>query len=462
MTPDAMPCFDAPQPLLAAAGAIVRELRQAGHTALFAGGCVRDALLGRAVKDIDIATSARPDDVERLFAGHTAAVGKSFGVVIVSRDGLAFEVATFRADGAYSDGRRPDAVRFTGAQEDAQRRDFTINGLFCDPVSGEVLDFVGGRADLAAGIVRAIGDPAARFVEDHLRLLRAVRFTAVLGFRMDPATATAVRAQAALLGDVSTERVGIEFTRMLCEAPRPSVALELLRDLGLLSVFLPEVAAMQGVEQPAAYHPEGDVWTHTCLMLDAIPAPRDATLAYATLLHDVGKPPTLQIEPDATGANVPRFPNHAKAGGQMAREILMRLRRPAELTDDVAAAVERHMTFTDVTNMRPATLRRFMGARTFPMELMLHRLDVTQSHGKLGSLQFLEAKQAEFAAETVLPEPWVKGRDLLALGLAPGPAVGRWVHRAYDAQLEGRFPDRDALLTWLARALAEQGETTGR
>lgn len=451
MTPATLPVFDAPPRLLAAAHAIVRALREAGYTALFAGGCVRDALLERAVKDIDIATSARPDDVERLFAGQTAAVGKAFGVVIVTRDDLAFEVATFRADGAYTDGRRPDTVRFTGAREDAARRDFTINGLFWDPASGRVLDFVGGRADLAAGIVRAIGDPAARFAEDHLRLLRAVRFTAVLGFRLDPATAAAMRQHAEDLRNVSAERIGQEFTRMLCESPRASVALELLRELELLPVFLPEVAAMHGVQQPAAYHPEGDVWAHTGLMLDAVPAPRDATLAYAALLHDVGKPPTLQLEPDATGACVPRFPNHAHVGGPMARAILLRLRRPAELTEDVAAAVERHMTFADVTHMRPATLRRFMGARTFPLELMLHRLDVTQSHGKLGALQFLEAKQAEFAAETILPEPWVRGRDLLALGLAPGPTVGRWLNRAYDAQLEGRFPDREALLAWLTR-----------
>ena len=439
------PLFDPTQPLLAAAVDIARTLRAAGYNALFAGGCVRDALLGRPLKDIDIATSARPDEVEHLFPDATVAVGKAFGVIVVLRNQQPFEVATFRADGAYTDGRRPDAVRFTDAAEDARRRDFTINGLFYDPVSNEILDFVQGREDLGAGLVRAIGDPAQRFQEDHLRLLRAVRFTAVLGFQLDPATATAVRESALLLADVSAERIGMEFTRMLCEALRASQLLEMLLDLNLLRVFLPEVAAMKGVEQPAAYHPEGDVWTHTCLMLDAIPAPRDPTLAYAALLHDVGKPPTFEIGP----AGVPRFPNHATVGAQMAREILQRLKRPKELTDAVVTAVERHMTFVALPDMRPAKLRRFMGAPTFPLELTLHLLDIEQSHGKREIADFAKRKLEEFASETVLPEAWVKGRDLLALGLKPGPKVGQWLTHAYDAQLEGRFPDREALLAWV-------------
>lgn len=442
--------FDPAQPPFAAACAIVRELRAANHMALFAGGCVRDALLGRPVKDLDIATSATPDEVIQLFPDATVAVGKAFGVIVVLRDRQPFEVATFRADGAYSDGRRPDAVRFTDAAEDARRRDFTINGLFYDPDSGEILDFVNGRTDLAAGLVRAIGDPTARFREDHLRLLRAVRFTAVLGFRLDPDTAAAARACAPLLADVSSERIGMEFTRMLCESPRPSQALALLRDLDLLDVFLPEVAALRQVAQPVAYHPEGDVWTHTCLMLDAIPAPREPALAYAALLHDVGKPPTLVMGPD----DVPRFPNHANIGAEMARTILLRLKRPTELIEDVVMAVGRHMTFSALPEMRPAKLRRFLGARTFPLELALHRLDVTQSHGKLEIAEFVEQKLAAFAAETVLPEPWIKGRDLLALGLKPGPLIGQWITRAYDAQLEGRFPDKDALLAWVRRELA--------
>jgi len=443
------PLLDPAQPLLAAACDIVRTLRAAGHAALFAGGCVRDALLGRPLKDIDIATSAAPNEVERLFPDATMAVGKAFGVIVVLRDKQPFEVATFRADGVYTDGRRPDAIRFTNAAEDASRRDFTINGLFYDPVAHEILDYVHGRDDLAAGIVRAIGDPAMRFREDHLRLLRAVRFTVVLGFHLDPATAAAAHACAKLLADVSAERIATEFTRMLCEAPRPSLALTLLLDLELLAVFLPEIAALKGVEQPAAYHPEGDVWNHTCLMLDAIPPPRDPTLAYAALLHDVGKPPTQTGGPE----NTPRFPSHAAVGAQMAQAILLRLKRPAELIADVVTAVERHMTFVALPEMRPAKLRRFMGARTFPLELALHRLDVTQSHGKLELAEFAERKLAEYAAETVLPEQWIKGRDLLALGLKPGPRVGRILTRAYDAQLEGRFADREALLAWVKEEL---------
>jgi poly(A) polymerase len=447
--------FDQTQPMFQAACEIATVLRDAGHTALFAGGCVRDELLGRPLKDIDIATDAVPNEVERLFAGATVAIGKSFGVILVMRNGLPFEVATFRADGTYQDGRRPESIRFTNAREDAIRRDFTINGLFFDPFAGDVLDFVNGRDDLAAKVVRAIGDPAARFRDDHLRLLRAVRFAAVLDFQIEPATAAAVREHAALLSSVSAERIGMEFTRMLCEAPRASLALELLLDLKLLPVFLPEVAVLKGMAQPAAFHPEGDVWTHTCLMLDAIPAPRDPALAYAALLHDVGKPPTCVIDPNDAPARTPRFPGHATVGARMAREILMRLRRPGDLIDDVVTAVERHMTFSEVKKMRPAKLRRFMGAPTFPMEKELHRLDVGQSHGKTDLLDFLESKQAELASEPVLPKPWVNGRDLMALHVPEGPHVGRWLQIAYDAQLEGRFPDRDALLAWLRTEIAK-------
>jgi poly(A) polymerase len=443
------PLFADAEPLVAPAVGLVRALRQAGHTTLFAGGCVRDALLGRPLKDIDIATSATPDEVERLFPGETVAVGKAFGVIVVTRYRTPFEVATFRADGAYTDGRRPDSVRFTDAAEDARRRDFTINGLFYDPEAHAVLDFVGGRADLAAGVVRAIGDPAARFREDHLRLLRAVRFTAVLGFQLDAATAAAAKAHAALLADVSAERVGAEFTRMLCESRSASQLLELLLDLGLLPVFLPEVAALKGVEQPAAYHPEGDVWTHTCRMLDAISTPRDPELAYAALLHDVGKPPTFE----RSAAGVPRFPNHAPVGAEMARGILQRLKRTAELTERVGVAIDRHMAIVALPEMKEAKLRRFLGAPTFPLELRLHKLDVQQSHGKMQIAEFAEQKLAAFAAEPVLPEPWIRGRDLLALGMRPGPAVGRLLDRAYDAQLEGRFADREAMLAWV-RTLA--------
>jgi tRNA nucleotidyltransferase/poly(A) polymerase len=447
--------YDTSTPIFRAACGVTGRLREAGHQAFFAGGCVRDALLGRAIKDIDIATDAHPGEVESLFPGRTVAVGKAFGVIVVRATGdLTFEVASFRADVGYADGRRPDAIRFTDAAEDARRRDFTINGLFYDPANQVILDFVDGRTDLARRVVRAIGDPTCRFEEDHLRLLRAVRFAAVLDFALDPATAAAVAACAPLLSTVSGERVGVEFTRLLCESPRPSRALDLLLELGLLQVFLPEVARFRNTPQPPEFHPEGDVWNHTCHMLDDLPAPRDPVLAYGVLLHDVGKPVTLTIQPDAaTGRDRIRFPNHAVAGEPLAQAILTRLRQPTALIETVTAIVRRHMHFVDVEQMRPATLRRLMGAPTFERELDLHRLDLQHSNGDFTTHAFLVRKQAEFGAEPVLPEPWVRGRDLLALGLSEGPALGQWLQRAYDAQLEDRFTDRDQLLAWLAGEL---------
>lgn len=447
--------YDAASPLFRAACGVTDRLRQAGRQALFAGGCVRDALLGRKLQDIDIATDARPDEVEALFPGRTVAVGKAFGVIVVrTEDDLTFEVASFRADAGYADGRRPDTIRFTDAAEDARRRDFTINGLFYDPVNQTILDFVDGRADLARRVVRAIGNAADRFEEDHLRLLRAVRFAAVLEFELDAATAAAIRACAPLLATVSGERVGVEFTRLLCESPRPSHALDLLLELGLLPVFLPEIARLKGTRQPPEFHPEGDVWTHTGRMLDDLPAPRDPVLAYGVLLHDVGKPPAQTIQLDAaTGHEQIRFPNHAVVGESLAQAILTRLRQPTARIEAIRAIVRRHMHFIEVEKMRPATLRRLLGAPTFEHELELHRLDLRHSNGDLGTHAFLRRKLAEFGAEPVLPEPWISGRDLLALGLEEGPAVGQWLRRAYDAQLEGRCADRDQLLAWVAGEL---------
>jgi poly(A) polymerase len=434
-------------PLTTAAFKIVRRLTESGHQALLAGGCVRDALLARPVKDIDIATSARPEQVEALFAGETYAVGRAFGVIVVKQDGCVFEVATFRADGEYRDGRHPAAICYADAAADAQRRDFTINGLFFDPTSRELLDFVGGREDLRNRLVRAIGDPVARFTEDRLRMLRLVRFAAVLGFEIDLATARAAAACAEGLRQVSAERIAQEFTRMLVEAPRPSVALEWLDRLGLLRQFLPEVAALRGVPQPPEYHPEGDVWTHTLMMLDRMPADRDARLAYGVLLHDVGKGQTTCIKKDKAGNHVVRSPNHVAVGAAIAHDILIRLKQPATLRDAVEALVRRHMSFPELPRMRPSTLRRFLGAPTFPLDLTLHRLDVTCSSKDFSFLRFAEAKLAEFASEPVLPKPWILGRDLLAMGMEPGPDIGRWVARAYDHQLDGRLVSQQALLS---------------
>lgn len=448
------PLFAADLVLLPEARHIVHALRAAGHQALFAGGCVRDALLQRPVKDIDLATSATPDEIEALFPGRTTAVGKAFGVIVVRVGEAHFEVASFRGDGPYADGRRPASIRFTDAAEDAQRRDFTINGLFYDPVADQVLDFVGGRDDLQARCLRTIGDAQRRFEEDRLRLLRAARFAAVLDFCIAPDTAAAVRRFAPRILEVSAERIGSELTRLLTEAPRPAEAVALLQELGLLAPLLPEVAAMRGVPQPPQYHPEGDVWTHTLMMLARLPPPpRDPALTYAVLLHDVGKPLTTVRQAQPDGGERIRSPNHAAVGADLAEAILLRLKLPLKLAADVAAVVRRHMTFSELPRMRPATLRRFLGAPTFPLDLALHRLDVACSSGDESLLNFVAAQQAALAAETALPEPWVRGRDLLALGLPPGPLVGHWLERAYDWQLERSVPDREALLARLRAEL---------
>jgi poly(A) polymerase len=423
---------------------VAAALARAGHQALFAGGCVRDALLGRPLKDVDIATSATPDQVEALFAGQTVAVGKAFGVVLVLRDGFQFDVATFRADGAYSDGRHPDGVSFASAEGDAQRRDFTVNGLFCDPASGEVIDYVGGLSDLDARVIRAIGEPEARFREDHLRLLRAVRFASALGFAIDPATRAAIAAHAEWIRSVSAERVATEFVRLLCESPRPSVGLNLLRETGLLALFLPEVAALHGTAQPPQFHPEGDVWTHTCLMLDGLPAPREPELALGVLLHDVGKPVTCceQTDPETGGSRI-RFPCHAPVGAALARDILLRLRQPTARIEAVQALVAGHMQFVEADKMRRAKLRRFLGSALFSRLLELMRLDILYSNSDFTTWRFLKESYEAFQSEPVLPEPLLRGRDLIAWGVPPGPELGALLNALYDAQLEGRLTSLD-------------------
>lgn len=432
---------------------VARALRRSGHEAYYAGGCVRDALLGRAIADVDIATSASPDEVERLFAGQTVSVGKAFGVVIVRQSGCSFDVATFRLDGPYADGRHPDRVAFASAEEDAKRRDFTVNALFGDPESGEVVDYVGGLADLEAGVIRAVGDPAVRFREDRLRMLRAVRFASVLGFRIEAGTLAAIAAQADRLRDVSAERIGSEFVRLLCESPRPSVGLGLLRETGLLAQFLPEVEALFGTRQPPQFHPEGDVWTHTCLMLDALPAPRDPDLALGVLLHDVGKPVTACVQAAPDGEGRIRFPNHAPVGARMSGAVLSRLRQPAARIEAVQSLVLGHMQFIEAPKMRRAKLRRFLGAPGFPNMLELMRLDVLHSNKDFASWQFLKDSLESFRSEPALPAPLVRGRDLVAWGVAPGPAVGRLLQALYDEQLEGRLASVEE-----ARARVLRGE----
>lgn len=426
--------------------AVVRHLTKAGFIALWAGGCVRDLIMGRDPKDFDIATSALPDQVERLFPG-SMTVGKSFGVVRVRAQANEYEVATFRKDQAYRDGRHPEGVVFTDAQTDALRRDFTVNALFLDPIANTVCDYVGGQADLAARLIRAVGRPDDRFAEDHLRMMRAVRFTATLDFELDPATAAAIGRHARQIEKVSAERIQQELTRTLLEAARPGAAIELFQTVGLLPAILPEISALRGQEQPPQFHPEGDVWTHTIMMLNAMRNP-DLRLAYSVLLHDVGKPGTAKFVDNRI-----RFDCHAGVGATLAEEILKRLRLPNDDIKAVAFCIANHMRFMDVRRMRKATLHRLVGAPTFATELELHRLDCAASHGDMKNYDFLVEFQAARRAEPILPKPWVTGHDILALGLVAGPDIGRWKQRVYDAQLEGLVENREAALAWLKREL---------
>ena len=427
---------------------IARTLRAAGHQALFAGGCVRDQLLGRTAKDFDIATSATPDEIAKLFP-RTIETGRAFGVMQVVMEGHPTEVATFRRDLGCSDGRRPDAVAFSTPEEDAQRRDFTVNGLFQEPETGEVIDYVGGRADLEKKIIRAIGAPRARFAEDFLRLLRAVRFAATLEFAIEPETFSAVIEYAPRITAISAERIQQELSRLLVEAPRAGQALRLLQRSGLLAVLLPEVAALEGQAQPPQFHPEGDVFVHTVMMLDDMPPERSRTLAWAVLLHDIGKPPTATLTRESDGSDRIRFNYHDEAGAKMAEEVLRRLKMPSDEIEDIAYCVKNHMRFKEVRQMRRAKLRQLVGARTFPVELELHRLDCLASHGDVVNHEFLVQFQEELKHEPVLPKPLITGHDLIARGLKPGPELGRWHKLTYERQLEGRCTTREELLTWL-------------
>jgi len=399
---------------------------------------VRDLLLGRAAKDFDVATSAQPDELLRLFPD-AGQVGAHFGVVLVREDGAQVEVATFRSDLEYVDGRRPEAVRFeTDPRQDALRRDFTINALFLDPASGEVLDFTGGRADLEAKLIRAIGDPERRFREDHLRLLRAVRFAARLGFAIEPATLEAIGRHHALIRTVSAERVRDELVRILTEGGARQ-GFELLDSTGLLEDLLPEVAAMKGVQQPPEYHPEGDVWVHTLLLLEQLERPT-ATLAMGALLHDVGKPPTFRV------AERIRFDGHVEAGVRLAEGILDRLRFSRHEAEQVLALVANHMRFKDVLQMKESTLKRFLRLPAFEEHLELHRLDALSSNRRLDSYEFVRGKLAEFSAEHLKPTRLLTGADLIAAGYLPGPLFTEILTAVEDAQLEGRVPDKAAAL----------------
>jgi len=431
---------------------IVRRLREHGHEAVFAGGCVRDLLRGVEPHDYDIATSAWPARVQSLFP-RSQAVGAHFGVVIVRSGGHQFEVATFREDGDYGDGRRPDAVRFTTAEQDAQRRDFTINGLFFDPVDGGVLDYVGGQVDLAGRVVRAIGDPGARFREDHLRLMRAVRFATVLDFEIEDGTWGAVKREAALLAQIAVERVREELVKILRHERRVR-GFDLLCESGLMGQILPEILSLRGCEQPPQFHPEGDVFVHTRLMLSLLPGEVSVPLVLAVLLHDIGKPATQTWDEAAQRI---RFNGHDKVGAEMTVEILRRLRFSNEVIAATTAMVANHMAFMNVQQLRPAKLRRFMARETFADELQLHRVDCLGSHGMLDNLEFLHAKEAEFADEPLIPPRLVNGHDLLRMGVERGAAVGRYLDEIQTLQLEGGLRTREEALAWVARRLGLGG-----
>jgi len=434
-----------------AAVALARRLKAAGHEALFAGGCVRDKLLGHPPEDYDIATSAVPSEVLELFPKSNE-VGAHFGVVIAKHGGHHVEIATFRTDGSYRDGRRPESVTFSTPQEDARRRDFTINGLFEVPDTGEVIDYVGGLDDLKAGIIRAIGDAKARFTEDGLRLLRAVRFAARLGFTIEPETDKALRECAPLLDRISPERIRDEFSKILT-SPRRRAGVEHLVETDLIRHFMPEALPLIGCEQPPEWHPEGDVFVHTMIMLEMLAPDAPLELCLAVLLHDIAKPPCRTIDPDGRI----RFNGHDALGAQMAETILRRLRYPNQIISDAVSMVARHMQFMNVQKMRVAKLKRFMAEPTFDRELELHRVDCASSNGFTDNYEFLQAREAEFAAEPLIPPPLVTGKDLIKLGLQPGPRFKEILEAIQNEQLEGRVLEREDALE-LLRRLAGQAE----
>jgi len=430
-----------PRPLLDGALTIVNTLSASGHRALFAGGVVRDLLLGNPHSDIDIATSALPDEIEALFP-HTIAVGKQFGVIIVVIDSINYEVATFRAEGGYLDGRHPSSVRFTGAEEDARRRDFTVNALFLDPLTRDIIDYAGGLQDLERRLVRTVGNPAERLEEDKLRILRAVRFACQLDFEIDSNTWQELRRQVSKLLQVSWERIRDELIKILT-GPVPARGLDLLSESGMLDVVLPEVAAMRGVPQPPEFHPEGDVFVHTRLMFEIAGRVEDPNLALAVLLHDVGKPPTLKVRDRI------RFDGHDQKGAELAETIGRRLRLPGEQIEEVVDLVREHLRFIPVEEMRESTLKRFLRKENIEKHLELHRLDCLASHGDLTSYKFCRAKLAEFSQEAMRPAPLVNGHDLIALGLTPGPLFSEILSSLEDLQLEGKVVTQDAALEWV-------------
>jgi poly(A) polymerase len=428
------------------ANSICSTLENARFQAFLVGGCVRDILLERDPADYDVATSATPEQVLELFP-EGLEVGAQFGVILVPGDGIKVEVATFRSDVGYTDGRHPDRVVYANSpEEDVKRRDFTINGLVMRHDTGEILDFVGGQSDLRAGIIRAIGEPDRRFMEDKLRMLRAVRFAARFGYEIEPETFKAIRKHAREIKQVSRERIREELTKLLTEGAARR-GFELLDLCWLLEIVLPEIAALKGVEQPPQYHPEGDVWVHTLMMLEGLPAGVSPTLAWGVLLHDVGKPSTFRSAKE-TGDRI-RFDGHVDVGVAIGREILGRLRFSNDDTEQILALVEHHMKFKDVKRMRPATLKRFVRLPRFEEHLALHRLDCLSSHRNLEAYEFVESFLRLTPPEVVRPAKLVTGEDVLRLGYVAGPLVGKILAEVEEAQLNGELASKEEAIAFI-------------
>jgi len=413
---------------------VVARLRAAGFEAYFVGGCVRDLVMGKEPKDIDIATSARPKKVRELFP-HTVPIGAQFGVILVLAGEDQFEVATFRADSEYVDGRRPKDVRFCDARADVLRRDFTINGMLYDPEAGRIIDYVGGKEDLAGRVVRCIGDAIQRLSEDKLRVMRAVRFACRLGFTIEPDTWEATKRVAPEIGVVSAERIRDELVRILTEGGAAQ-GIRMLLEMGALSVILPEVAAMDGVPQPEEFHPEGDVLTHTMLALDELSEP-SPELAMATLLHDVGKPATIAV------ADRIRFHRHEEVGAEMAHAVCRRLKFSNVETETITWLVRDHMRIAQAPEMRPGRLKRLLREEHFEDLLELHRLDCLACHRDLGKWEFCRARMAELSEEELRPAPLLTGGDLIRMGYRPGPIFKEILGATENAQLEGEISTRD-------------------
>ena len=424
---------------------IASHLKEKGFTTYFAGGCVRDFLRGDVPKDFDIATTASPDEIEKLFP-KTIPIGKQFGVILVLENGKPFEVATFRREGEYRDGRHPTDVVFTSPEEDARRRDFTVNGLFYDPFEKKIIDYVKGREDIQKGLIRAIGEPETRFKEDKLRLLRAVRFASNLNYEIEKETWASVKKMAHQIHQVSAERIRDELIKTFTR-PGAGQGLTLLSESGLLKEILPEIEAMKGVEQPPEFHPEGDVFIHTRMLMDKL-VNATPVLAFAALLHDVGKPPTFQVREGRI-----RFYEHSRVGARMAEKIMRRLRFSNDEIEAVVTCVDNHMKFANVKEMREGKLKRFVSASTFPVELELHKIDCQSSHGILDNYDFLKEKILDYQKEELKPKPVLTGDDLKELGMHPGPEMKPILEEAYELQLENRIRTKDEARDWARKKI---------